>query len=64
MEELYEMRLLVKNNPLIEKPEINPIRVMDEKQTAKPLRIHVICEEKGGFFFFKQQTNMGHDVTV
>lgn len=48
MEELYEMRLLVKNNPLIEKPEIIPIRVMDEKQTAKPLRIHVICGEKGG----------------
>ena len=64
MEELYEMRLLVKNNPLIEKPEIIPIRVMDEKQTAKPLRIHVICGEKGGVRILEQLTNMGHAVTA
>lgn len=64
MEELYEMRLLVKNNPLIEKSEIIPIRVMDEKQTAKPLRIHVICGEKGGVRILEQLTNMGHAVTA
>lgn len=64
MEELYEMRLLVKNNPLIEKSEIIPIRVMDEKQTAKPLRIHVICGEKGGVRILEQLTNMDHAVTA
>ena len=31
MESLYQMKLLVKNNPLLEKPEIIPIRVMDEE---------------------------------
>ena len=64
MEELYEMQLLVKNNPLIEMPEIIPIRVMDEKQTAKPLRIHVICGEKGGVRILEQLTNMGHFVSA
>ena len=64
MEELYEMQLLVKNNPLIEMPEIIPIRVMDEKQTANPLRIHVICGEKGGVRILEQLTNMGHFVSA
>ena len=64
MEELYEMRLLVKNNPLIEKPEIIKIRLMYEKNKAKPLIIHVICGEKGGVRILEQLTNMGHAVTA
>ncbi len=31
MESLYDMKLLIRNNPLLEKPEIVPIRVMNEK---------------------------------
>lgn len=64
MEALYNMKLLVKNNPLLEKPEIIPIRVLDEKQTVKPLRIHVICGEKGGVRLLEQLVNMGHHVSA
>lgn len=64
MESLYNMKLLVKNNPLIEKPEIIPIRVMDEAQAARPLRVHVICGEKGGVRLLEQLTNMGHHVSA
>ena len=64
MESLYNMKLLVKNNPLIEKPEIIPIRVMDETQAATPLRIHVICGEKGGVRLLEQLANMGHHVSA
>lgn len=64
MEALYNMKLLVKNNPLLEKPEIIPIRVLNEKQTVKPLRIHVICGEKGGVRLLEQLVNMGHHVSA
>ena len=64
MEALYNMKLLVKNNPLLEKPEIIPIRVLNEKQAVKPLRIHVICGEKGGVRLLEQLVNMGHHVSA
>lgn len=49
---------------IINRREIIPIRVMDAKQTAKPLRIHVICGEKGGVRILEQLTNMGHFVSA
>ena len=64
MESLYNMKLLVKNNPLLEKPEIIPIRVMDEEKVQKPLRIHVICGEKGGVRLLEQLVNMGHHISA
>lgn len=64
MEALYNMKLLVKNNPLLEKPEIIPIRVMNEEPARKPLRIHVICGEKGGVRLLEQLVNMGHHVSA
>lgn len=64
MEKLYNMRLLVKNNPLLGKPEIVPIRVMDEVQTVQPKHIHVICGEKGGVRLLEQLSNMGHYVSA
>ena len=64
MEELYDMKILIKENPLLQKPEIVPIRVMYEPQTDKPLRIHVICGEKGGVQLLEQLDNMGHRVSA
>ena len=64
MEALYDMKLFVKNNPLLGKPEIIPIRVMDEIPASKPKRIHVICGEKGGVRLLEQLVNMGHSVTA
>lgn len=64
METLYNMKLLIKNNPLLAKPEIIPIRVMDEKRVSDPKRIHVICGEKGGVRLLEQLVNMGHHVSA
>ena len=64
MEELYDMRILIKDNPLLKKPEIVPIRVMNEAQTEHPLRIHVICGEKGGVQLIEMLDNMGHHVSA
>lgn len=64
MEDLYNMKILVKENSLLNKPEIMPIRVMDEPQTEKPLRIHVICGDKGGVQLIEMLDNMGHKVSA
>ena len=64
MEALYDMKLFVKNNPLLGKPEIIPIRVMDEIPASRPKKIHVICGEKGGVRLLEQLVNMGHHVTA
>lgn len=64
MEELYDMKILIKDNPLLQKPEIVPVRVMNEPQTDKPLRIHVICGEKGAVQLLEQLDNMGHHVSA
>ena len=64
MEALYNMKLLVKENPLLKKPEITPIRVMRETKTKIPLRIHVICGEKGGVRLIELLEDMGHQVSA
>ena len=64
MEELYNMKILVRENSLLNKPEIIPIRVMNEPQARKPLRIHVICGEKGGVQLIEMLDNMGHKVSA
>lgn len=64
MEGLYRMKLLVRENPLIGKPEILPVRVMKEQRTGRPLRIHVICGEKGGVQLLERLEDMGHQVSA
>ena len=49
---------------LLEKPEIIPIRVMDEEPAASPLRIHVICGDHGGVRLIEQLHNAGHHVSI
>lgn len=64
MESLYDMKLLIRNNPLLEKPEIVPIRVMNENAVSRPLHIHVICGEKGGMRLIEKLDDMGHKIST
>lgn len=64
MESLYDMKLLIRNNPLLEKPEIVPIRVMNENTVSRPLHIHVICGEKGGMRLIEKLDDMGHKISA
>ena len=49
---------------MLEKPEIVPIRVMNEKSAEKSLHIHVICGEKGGMRLIETLDDMGHRVSA
>lgn len=40
---LYDMDLLIRENPIFETPEVVPIRVTAPDQARRPWRIHVIC---------------------
>ncbi len=64
METLYNMKLFLRKNPLFDKPEILPIRVLSEKRVQTPLHIHVICGASGAVKIMEELDNMGHRVTA
>lgn len=64
MEELYQMKLLLRQNPLFEKPEIFPIRVASEKRTKNPRHIHVICGDNKAVRIIEELDDMGHRITA
>lgn len=64
MEELYQMKLLIRQNPLFHKPEIVPVRVLRGKRAAHPLRIHVICGGDGALRILEELDDRGHILTA
>ena len=60
MERLYQMKLLIRENPLYGKPEITPVRVLREEQTDHPLRIHVICGADGAVKLLEELEERGY----
>ena len=64
MEELYAMKLMVRENPLFHKPEIVPIRVMGEEQVGNPFHIHVICGASGAAKIMEELDARGYRVTA
>ena len=64
MEALYQMKLLIRENPLFHKPEIIPIRVLRGERTAHPLRIHVICGGDGAGRILEELDDRGHRLTA
>ena len=64
MEALYDMKLMVRENPLFHKPEIIPIRVMSEKQTSQPLHVHVIGGAGGAVRIIEELDARGYRVTA
>lgn len=60
MEELYQMKVLIRENPLYGKPEITPVRVLREEQTEHPIRIHVICGGDGAVKILEELEERGY----
>lgn len=64
MEKLYDMKLMVRENPLFHKPEIVPIRVMGAEHVKNPLHIHVICGASGAANIIEELDARGYRVTA
>ena len=64
MESLYQMKLMIRENPLFHKPEIVPIRVMEEKQAKIRRHIHVICGANGAVRLLEELDARGYEVTA
>ncbi len=64
MESLYNMKLLIRENSLLEKPEIVPIRVQSEEQAEKTLRIHIICGSNKAVKMLEILEDKGHEVSA
>lgn len=64
MENLYDMKLVIQENPLFHKPEIVPIRVMEEEKAEDLLHIHVICGANKAIKVIEEMDAKGYDITV
>lgn len=64
MEALYKMKLMVRESPLFGKPEIVPIRVMEEEQATVRCRIHVICGASGAVKLIEELDARGYELTA
>lgn len=64
MERMYQMKLMIRKNPLFHKPEIVPIRVMEEEKAATRRHIHIICGADGAVKLIEELDERGYEVTV
>ncbi len=64
MENLYKMKLVIQENALFHKPEIVPIRVMEEERAKDPLHIHVICGANKAVKVIEEMDAKGYEITV
>ena len=64
MESLYQMKLMIHKNPLFHKPEIVPIRVMEEEKASLRQHIHVICGANGAGKLLEELDARGYQVTA
>lgn len=64
MEKLYQMRLMVRENPLFEKPEIVPLRVLREDRFGEGSHVHVICGADGASRVLEELDACGYRVTA
>lgn len=64
MEALYQMKLLIRENPLFHRPEIVPIRVLRERRTERPLRVHVICGGDGAVKIMEELDDRGYALSA
>lgn len=64
MESLYNMKLMIRESPMFGKPEIVPIRVMEEKKIKKPCHVHVICGASGAVRVLEELDARGYEVTA
>lgn len=64
MHKLYDMKLMVRQNHLFQKPEIVPIRVMKAEQAEHSLHIHVICGASGATRIIEELDARGYRVTA
>lgn len=64
MQSLYNMKMLIRNNPIFEKPEVIPIRVLNRHQVANPKKIHIICGGDGAVHLMDELAAIGHQLTA
>lgn len=64
MESLYQMKLMIRKNPLFHRPEIVPIRVMEEEKAPVSRHIHIIGGASGAVKLIEELDERGYTVTV
>ncbi|MDO4288077.1 MAG: ABC transporter ATP-binding protein [Eubacterium sp.] len=61
---IYQMKMVVRENPMFGKPEIVPIRVLKPGESEVPLSIHVIGGGGGAAQILEALDDLGHEITA
>ncbi len=64
MEQLYQMKLLIRESAIFHKPEIIPVRVMDAPKAKERRHIHVICGANKAVKLLEELDAKGYQVTA
>lgn len=64
MRQLYDMRMLVRNNSVYDKPEIIPLGEISFRKTGVKKKIHLICGAEGAVRLMDELKSQGHTVTA
>lgn len=64
MTDLYRMNLIIRHNPLFDKPEIMPVRVMENEHSKVSKRIHIICGDSSGVKYIEELYSRNHIISV
>lgn len=64
MTDLYRMNLIIRRNPLFDKPEIMPVRVLENERSEVSKRIHIICGNNSGVKYIEALYSRNHKLSV
>ena len=64
LKEVYPMKMFIHENKLFNKPEIIPLRIMEEAKRFKKKHIHVIGGGDGASYLLESLQAMGHRVSI
>lgn len=64
MQRLYHMKMLIRNNPVFNKPEVVPIRVWSPPQIRQAFNIHIIGGADGATKLMEELHGRGYHITA
>ncbi len=64
LREIYDMKMMIRNNELFDKPEVIPIRVLESEPAKSPKAIHIVCGSDRAGRIIEDLDDRGYDLSV
>ncbi len=64
LKQIYDMKMIIRNNPLFNKPEVIPVSVLKEEQTGKGKKVHLIAGAETATYVIEKLDNKGFTMSA